>query len=241
MNEYLNKKLLHQDFSIGKIPGLDSYLEIAAGYAMTENAIAVLSDLKANRSHIFYGGFGEFLGIAEKGTYRCIDSIWEEEILCRIPREDLEQKQLDELQFFDFVRHREKAGNNYMMNMMSMFGADGSSMNVLHRIFYFSDGMAVRYALCLYTPASAEIRSAIVDSVTGETTPLEQIDTAGMLSEREKEVLRLIDEGRSSKEIASHMNISIHTVSRHRQNILEKLRARNSAHACKMAKGLKVI
>ena len=101
--------------------------------------------------------------------------------------------------------------------------------------------MAVRYALCLYTPASAEIRSAIVDSVTGETTPLEQIDTAGMLSEREKEVLRLIDEGRSSKEIASHMNISIHTVSRHRQNILEKLRARNSAHACKMAKGLKVI
>lgn len=62
-----------------------------------------------------------------------------------------------------------------------------------------------------------------------------------MLSSREKEVLRLIDEGMSSKEIAGHLHISIYTVSRHRQNILQKLRAKNSSHACKTAKSLKLI
>jgi DNA-binding NarL/FixJ family response regulator len=41
-----------------------------------------------------------------------------------------------------------------------------------------------------------------------------------------------------SKEIASDLSISINTVNRHRQNILEKLHVDNSIEACRIAKGL---
>lgn len=43
------------------------------------------------------------------------------------------------------------------------------------------------------------------------------------LSDREREVLQLIAEGRSTKEIADHLHISVKTVESHRKNIMEKL------------------
>ena len=44
-----------------------------------------------------------------------------------------------------------------------------------------------------------------------------------MLTEREDEVLKLVAEGLSSKEIAQALTISVRTVERHRENILAKL------------------
>ena len=55
------------------------------------------------------------------------------------------------------------------------------------------------------------------------------------LSEREREILRLIGRGRLSKEIAVELSISVHTVNTHRQRILEKLRADNSMEAVRYA------
>ena len=43
------------------------------------------------------------------------------------------------------------------------------------------------------------------------------------LTEREREVLTLIAEGRSNQEIADALVISIKTVNRHRENIMAKL------------------
>lgn len=37
---------------------------------------------------------------------------------------------------------------------------------------------------------------------------------------------------------AGRLSISVHTVSRHRQNILEKLRVGNATEACRVARGL---
>ena len=59
-----------------------------------------------------------------------------------------------------------------------------------------------------------------------------------ILSDREIQVLRLIDKGLISKQIADTLSISIHTVSRHRQEILAKLQVRNSIEACRVAKDL---
>lgn len=98
--------------------------------------------------------------------------------------------------------------------------------------FYFHEGNAVRYALCLYTPVTTEQPAMIMDSLTGKAVLLNKVDAKQILSNREKEILRMIDAGMSSKEIAAMLNISIYTVSRHRQNILEKLHAKNSSHAC---------
>ena len=55
------------------------------------------------------------------------------------------------------------------------------------------------------------------------------------LSSRELEVLKLIAEGRSSKEIASLLVISVKTVERHRSNILEKLSLRDRVELTRFA------
>ena len=49
------------------------------------------------------------------------------------------------------------------------------------------------------------------------------------LSKREEEVLRLIAYEKTSKEIATSLYLSDHTVISHRQNIMEKLGAKNTA------------
>lgn len=48
-------------------------------------------------------------------------------------------------------------------------------------------------------------------------------DDGDNLTEREREVLRLIAEGRTGKQIAKQLCISVHTVERHRQNLMTKL------------------
>lgn len=55
------------------------------------------------------------------------------------------------------------------------------------------------------------------------------------LSTREREVLKLIAEGKSSKEIAYLLSISIRTVHHHRDNIMSKLNIRNTAELVKYA------
>lgn len=51
------------------------------------------------------------------------------------------------------------------------------------------------------------------------------------LTRREVEVLKLVNEGMLSKEISDKLSISVHTVNRHRQNILEKIAADNMYEA----------
>lgn len=62
-----------------------------------------------------------------------------------------------------------------------------------------------------------------------------------MLSDREKEVLKLIRDGRPSKQIADMLGISIHTVNRHRQNIIAKLSVGNSIEAVTAAVAMKLL
>jgi DNA-binding NarL/FixJ family response regulator len=55
------------------------------------------------------------------------------------------------------------------------------------------------------------------------------------LTSREDEVVKLIAEGHSSKEIAQRLTISIKTVERHRSNILEKLGMRDRTELTRYA------
>ena len=48
-------------------------------------------------------------------------------------------------------------------------------------------------------------------------------DSYELLTEREKETLQLLAEGRSNKEVARILNLSVYTVETHRSNIMEKL------------------
>jgi DNA-binding NarL/FixJ family response regulator len=56
-----------------------------------------------------------------------------------------------------------------------------------------------------------------------------------ILTNREREVLKLIAESKSSKEIAALLFISVHTVERHRANLMEKLNMKKAADLVKYA------
>lgn len=62
-----------------------------------------------------------------------------------------------------------------------------------------------------------------------------------ILSSREIEVLGLASKGFVSKEIADKLSISVNTVNNHRQKILEKINATNTAEAVSYARNLGLI
>jgi two-component system invasion response regulator UvrY len=71
-----------------------------------------------------------------------------------------------------------------------------------------------------------EVKNIISVQMLGED---EATPGLNQLSEREIEVINLIRDGLSSKEIATKLNIAIKTVEVHRHNILKKLKVKNTA------------
>ncbi len=71
-----------------------------------------------------------------------------------------------------------------------------------------------------------EIKNNISELVMDDTRDTPNVNA---LTEREIQIINLIKEGQSSKEIASNLNISLKTVEVHRHNILKKLKLKNSA------------
>jgi len=69
------------------------------------------------------------------------------------------------------------------------------------------------------------LSKALASSLTAHT----------VLSPREREILQLIAEGLSAKEIAAHINLSIKTVETHRRNIMGKLNLQSIAELTKYA------
>jgi two-component system, NarL family, response regulator NreC len=55
------------------------------------------------------------------------------------------------------------------------------------------------------------------------------VDTYDLLTSREREILQLLAEGKTNKEVATALNISPYTVETHRSHILQKLNLHNSA------------
>ncbi len=60
-------------------------------------------------------------------------------------------------------------------------------------------------------------------------TEKEEIGSEGPLTDRQKEVLRLIAQGCSAKEIASELNISVRTAEFHRAAIMDRLKLHSTA------------
>lgn len=54
-------------------------------------------------------------------------------------------------------------------------------------------------------------------------------DSFHLLTDREKEVLQLLAEGRSNKEVATQLNVGLSTVETHRSNLMQKLNLHNTA------------
>jgi DNA-binding NarL/FixJ family response regulator len=77
---------------------------------------------------------------------------------------------------------------------------------------------ALRQGACYLSPSVTE-QVVDADARPGDTASSGE----AMLTDREREVLRLIAEGLSSKEIAVMLGVSLKTVDSHRSNLMEKL------------------
>lgn len=242
----LNRLMLSQDSAKGKcyLEELERYKAAARSYSLVEGAVAVLSDMHANVSYIYYGGFAKALGLKPPGFEELIDSIWEERILGLIPQEDLYDKYLQELYFFNFVKRQPKSRRAHyvFVGRLRMKSPSGDYLWVCHRMFYVPDPFnnTLWLTLCLYSPLVVDWPGGgcAVDTHTGTVTELGRRGKSKVLTDREVQVLRLINEGLISKRIADALSISVHTVSRHRQEILAKLQVKNSIEACRVAKDL---
>jgi DNA-binding NarL/FixJ family response regulator len=85
---------------------------------------------------------------------------------------------------------------------------------VIHAVHEVNKG---RYYL------SSAISKFIVDGFISEIHKRDINENLVHLTEREREVLQLIAEGFTNKEIANNLNLSLNTVHVHRKNIMQKL------------------
>lgn len=226
---------------------VEKYIRIAEGYAEMEHVLAVLSILHLNESMVFYGKFSDVLDIDCKKCCGKIQSIWEDEIFNAIHPDDLDMKLMQELLFFHYINRLPKPRrfNQCLLQRLRMRGKNHEWIETLHRLYYIpaEDGKAIRFALCLYGPMTTSLtaQSSVMDTITGEQMKLDHHTAPKILSNQEVKVLKLIENGNSSKVIADMLRISVHTVNRHRQNIIAKLKVRNSAEACKIARNFALI
>ena len=76
---------------------------------------------------------------------------------------------------------------------------------------------------------SPGIAQALLDTYLQNVQQKGLQDSYDLLTDREKEILQLLAEGRSNKEVASLLNLSVYTVETHRTNIMQKLDLHNTA------------
>lgn len=233
--QHLEKEALDND-------ELERCKAMAANLASATNACFVITDASCDYCYLFSGELATMLGITDEPCpYREISSSDEDVIYNRIHPEDLVEKRMLEYEYFKFVdplsseekvrykatcriRMKDKNGNYLIF--------DNSA-----QIFKPSPLGKIWLILCCYDLSPYQeyengINAHIKNNHSGEIINLSFSDAKNhILTDREKEILLLIKEGKPSKQIADVLGISIHTVNRHRQNILERLSVGNSVEA----------
>ena len=89
--------------------------------------------------------------------------------------------------------------------------------------------MAIRSVLEGKKYISPGVAGTVLEGYLNGRKTLKSKSAFDTLTEREKEVLKLLGEGFQNKEIADLLNISVKTVEKHRANIMTKLDLHNAA------------
>ncbi len=89
--------------------------------------------------------------------------------------------------------------------------------------------MAIKSVLKGKTYLSPGVSGKVIEGYLEGVESQMPYSTLGLLSQREREVLKLIAEGYKNKEIATDLCISLKTVEKHRANLMKKLDLHNAA------------
>jgi two-component system response regulator NreC len=79
---------------------------------------------------------------------------------------------------------------------------------------------AIRVGKSFFSPAVTRI---LKEDYMRQLDKMDAEDTYELLTNREREVLQLVAEGQSNKDVANFLNLSLYTVETHRTHILQKL------------------
>ena len=138
-------------------------------------------------------------------------------------------------EFLDTLPEEEKLTYKYIYEMRILDRGKYVRMIYQMRLLAFKDDNFLAMGMIDLAPeqsANTSVRFQIKNCLTDEVVPFTiESATDVLLTPREREILALAKEGMFSKEISEKLNISIHTVNRHRQNILEKLQVDNIIEA----------
>ncbi len=97
---------------------------------------------------------------------------------------------------------------------------DSAEQDLINAVVAVSEGKA------FFSPA---ISKMLVEDYLRQMQDRQVEDSYELLTNREREVLQLLAEGRGNKDVAAVLNLSLYTVETHRGNILQKLNLHNQA------------
>jgi DNA-binding NarL/FixJ family response regulator len=97
---------------------------------------------------------------------------------------------------------------------------DSAEQDLIAAVKAVSDGKA------FFSPA---ISKMLVEDYMRQMRERDVEDSYELLTTREREVLQLLAEGNSNKDVASRLNLSLYTVETHRSNIFQKLNLHSTA------------
>jgi len=122
------------------------------------------------------------------------------------------------------------ADRRFVVNMLKA----GASGYLLKDCAYEELVRAIRVVLAHKTYLSPGVTDIVVkDYVQG--TPDQGASVFSLLSPREREVLQLMSEGKSTNQIADSLHVSVKTIETHRQQVMHKLNIHNVAGLTKYA------
>lgn len=117
----------------------------------------------------------------------------------------------------------------FVTRMMSA----GASGYLLKDCAFEEVARAIRSVMARQTYLSPEIVTIVVKAFLRRSEPSDSM--LSVISPREREVLQLIAEGKTTKQIALRLHISAKTVDTHRRNIMDKLDIHSIAELTKYA------
>jgi DNA-binding NarL/FixJ family response regulator len=122
------------------------------------------------------------------------------------------------------------ADKRFVLNMLKA----GASGYLLKDCAFEELARAIRLALADKTYLSPGVTGVVVKDYV-QAVPTGGPSVFAVLSPREREVLQLMAEGKSTSQIASLLNVSIKTIETHRQQVMHKLNIHSVAELTKYA------
>jgi len=123
------------------------------------------------------------------------------------------------------------ANKEFVREMLSA----GASAYVLKKRAYEELTQAIREVMKGKKYLSPDIARGVVDDYVELSSSISENPAFIVLTAREREVLQQLAEGKTTKEMADALNVSVKTVETHRRNIMEKLNLHSVAELTKYA------